>query len=788
MHRNIKRVLSLALTIALLSSVIPTSAATDTYSDTELARAVTLGFGEYSDTNRVITFSEFFKMLDRLVELCKPSALNEWKTQFANARTSDETMKRAHGMAATAYAAVAAGLNKFQDEKNINEINNKVPAPWDEINTLDWSFFPYYGGDVNHIYNADGSKYDEWYMTAGMYFFSFGRRSYYSGKTLFDYDAVTISMRPTEDFTYEEALLAALRLRDSDDNIYPLTERVPTATSDSALIADAEARKSAILNSVTNVKYCGTAYYVSNAGSDANDGLTPLTPWATLTKVDSCNLQPGDAVFFKRGDIWRDQYTNCREGVTYSAYGTGVKPQFYGSPEDGADADKWRLVDGTENIWVFYKEMKDCGGLVLNNGEVFAEKQRVHWVGNGYSLKPPGYKSNDFSEFTLDKLDNLKFFNDIDYSEEYKSEGYPLHVYGNQNKGALYLRCDEGNPGEIYSSIEFCCDSPTQFIFYAYGASEGFTLDNLCVKYTGHPIGVYGNSTIQYCEIGWVPGMTHTFFENYPIYSGDGIAFAGSDNKILNNYVYEAYDNALMIEMSYNYEGNEEYAEQEVIWQNILVQGNLVEYSSNGFSLINWETEENGNHRFKNITIDDNYFLYSGYGAVAEAKAASNANKDYYSLNLGIDKIPNINDGVYITGNLLYIAADALINSYIPPQYYPSFDGNTYVQHLNGILAYWDNERAVMSQDTLKPPADFTREALGDTAAQLPELPHRPGDANGDGLVNLADVELIYRHYRHKTQLTDYSLIAANVNGGGVDLIDVTMVYQFYRHRLQSFN
>lgn len=45
----------------------------------------------------------------------------------------------------------------------------------------------------------------------------------------------------------------------------------------------------------------GTAYYVSYSGSDGNDGLSPETARATLEKVNTATLLPGDGVYFERG-------------------------------------------------------------------------------------------------------------------------------------------------------------------------------------------------------------------------------------------------------------------------------------------------------------------------------------------------------------------------------------------------------------------------------------------------------------------------------------------------------
>ncbi len=48
----------------------------------------------------------------------------------------------------------------------------------------------------------------------------------------------------------------------------------------------------------------GTTYYVSTSGRDANDGLSPRTPFASLAKAASAAKNPGDAIALKKGDVW----------------------------------------------------------------------------------------------------------------------------------------------------------------------------------------------------------------------------------------------------------------------------------------------------------------------------------------------------------------------------------------------------------------------------------------------------------------------------------------------------
>jgi hypothetical protein len=67
---------------------------------------------------------------------------------------------------------------------------------------------------------------------------------------------------------------------------------------------------------VTNQKY----YFSSSTGNDANTGTSSASPWKTLSKLNSLMIvgnvtfQPGDSIFFKRGDVFangNDAYASC---------------------------------------------------------------------------------------------------------------------------------------------------------------------------------------------------------------------------------------------------------------------------------------------------------------------------------------------------------------------------------------------------------------------------------------------------------------------------------------------
>ena len=51
-----------------------------------------------------------------------------------------------------------------------------------------------------------------------------------------------------------------------------------------------------------------TVYYVSSStGNDGNSGTAPGSPFKTIAKVNTLNLQPGDQVRLFCGDVWRDE-------------------------------------------------------------------------------------------------------------------------------------------------------------------------------------------------------------------------------------------------------------------------------------------------------------------------------------------------------------------------------------------------------------------------------------------------------------------------------------------------
>lgn len=465
---------------------------------------------------------------------------------------------------------------------------------------------------------------------------------------------------------------------------------------DTEFLASVDARRESILNSETGIKksdayvpgetYTGTAYYVSNDGSDDNSGMSPETPWASTTRVNEAELHIGDAVFFRRGDVWRAVLWG-QEGVTYSAYGEGAKPCFYGSQENGTGADKWTLyaegADGAK-IWQFHRQVTDCGGVVFNGGESYASRVYADWDGSHFiSFKHPG----EVFDVTADLDSDLQFACIFDVS----GLSLPIYVYDEDTTGDLYLRCDSGNPGEIYSSIEFqTAPYPAAGYSGIVEAPEyvenGCVFDNLCVMY-GSCVGIASHNAshllVQNCEIAWAGGNTHEFNgSGYVPVAGEGIKMEGSDNTVRNCYVHDCFDGGIISETGLD--------TLIPYMENQTIQGNVIERCMSGVLVVHYDEE---NVRFGNFVIEDNYILDSGYGWSGDPNYDYTwRSPDYEGTAITFWDMPDKNGGIHIRGNVLYRAKSALLHAGMKKEYQPEFSGNTYVQDARGSLAYWPQD------------------------------------------------------------------------------------------------
>ena len=514
-------------------------------------------------------------------------------------------------------------------------------------------------------------------------------------------------------------------------------------------------RKNKILNSKSTIKkgdtlipgetYNGTAYYISNNGSDENDGLSPETPFATLHPFREIELKKGDALFFERGSVWRGeplcekdwQFKNV-QGLTYSAYGEGQKPCFYGGVENGTGADKWKLFyqEGNKKIWVYYRDMTDVGGLHVNGGKAFA-RDLAWWSGSKY-FKIKGKKNYSVSDTEYDVKKDLPdeyCFPMLEYPKtnyEKDCKPYVKFWYEQENdsfneyvSGPLYFRYDKGNPGEVFSSIEFI--QPYYSPIWNDGTVDDTTFDNLC--FSGMDLLCTGRASenerangvvIQNCESAFMGGIVDGYSKekkneyDFGVISryGDGFVANGSNVTIKNNYIHDAFQSGTQIE---TFEGDPEV-------KNTIITGNVIEKclhslhmnDNNNSKLSGYTDCEFSNNMVFNACKNNRFWRKSDYGADGGQEMFFD-----FGFHSGFDPVKNVTIKNNIFGPVTEKNAPLIfLGGHYTKKYRRIFSGNTYIQK-KGYM--WILNESFPDSEMSKIPMNkvVAKWLLGDTKAKL---------------------------------------------------------------------
>ena len=444
----------------------------------------------------------------------------------------------------------------------------------------------------------------------------------------------------------------AAKSGEADPELYFWVNNVNTVSD---VDVEAGKLKNEILNSASSYRATGTIYYVSNEGDDANSGLSPSSPIRTLDKVNALALHRGDAVLFRRGDLWRG-HIDVKDGTIFSAYGDGPKPRLYASPYDAAVTGTWNLTS-TPNVYAYSNTVaKDVGTLVFDEGD----------AGCAYKvLKKCNYLGETFHIDTGEPFTN------------YQDLHRDLDMYHDLETGTVYLCSTAGNPASRFTSIEMPIK---QYVFTANNC--GCVIDNLCIKYSGaHGIGAAGyvkDLTVTNCEIGWMGGSIHnerTTPSSPGQWSrdtryGNGIEIWGSCESFYvdHNYIYQAFDAGVTHQFS---------ASRVVNMDNVSYTNNLIEYCV--YPIEYWLSvpenyvEQSGMHNF---LIRGNILRLTGeygWGIQRANKETPAAIKTWTN--------PNPAFNFRMEGNIIDRAKPTLLNITAGrPEWYPQCRANVYLQ------------------------------------------------------------------------------------------------------------
>lgn len=276
-------------------------------------------------------------------------------------------------------------------------------------------------------------------------------------------------------------------------------------------------------------------YYVdATNGNDGNGGMSVISPWKTIGKVNSYSFQPGDSILFKRGEIWRDSLIPSSSGangkhITFGSYGSGDKPKLIGSISWN-DPTGWK--NEGNNIWrTFYNattgpEMllnasfnmdSNYWNLYLDTGAgASAAMTRTETAGAYYSA-PGGIKISSLSDGNL--VSGVQFFTSTSnmlslragsyYRLEFKaraSRPFTVGGVGLQKNGFPYTPYGSGGAVNI----------STSWIAYVINFKSLYAVSDARINFylgTGFPVGTsfyiddislkeYTNDTVPPSNVG----------------------------------------------------------------------------------------------------------------------------------------------------------------------------------------------------------------------------------------------------------------------------------------------
>lgn len=347
-------------------------------------------------------------------------------------------------------------------------------------------------------------------------------------------------------------------------------------------------------------------YYVSSTdGSYVGNGTSSNSP-ISIDVLNDIKLQDGDAVLFKRGDIFYDslEYKKDKNSrVLFDSYGNGEEPPTFSC---------CRIIEELNN-------------LVLDSTNIYS----IDLTDN---TKYKGTRDTT-------NANNVGFilYNDVVYGDrkETKTELSKDFDFYCDDKVYIYL---SGNLENISDSICFVCEPKKPFLL-----QSNTTIQNIKFQYIGgHAL--VGNSNPQnilvqnniFNFIGGSRLLSHPTYIRY----GNAIEFFGYGKNIVirNNKIENCYD------VGFTLQGRDGY------WEHVDVYGNTFKRNSQSFEV--WgmvdQSEVGSDLGFKNVKFHNNVCIEQGrgWGYIRKDK-----NK---SCDIEIQNMELLNNDIIISNNIFY--------------------------------------------------------------------------------------------------------------------------------------
>ena len=357
-----------------------------------------------------------------------------------------------------------------------------------------------------------------------------------------------------------------------------------------------------------------------------------------------------------------------------------------------ADPKLWEIYDADKNIWKCTEKLYDVGTFVFNDGEAHSRKLIPSYRNLQFVCRDDESKPFVISEEMTQDLDVFWFFDEKLTKQPSKGEDFPVPDIWNSPKGDVYLRCDKGNPGDVFDEIE----SVAAINMFIVANNKNVTIDNICVKYVGkhgvtaggHVVGLH----VTNCEFGWIGGAIQNYMGTDPNYPqgrrgsvtryGNAIEIYGGceDYIASNNYIYEVYDAGITHQIT---------TRTKCIMDGIEYSHNLIEKCVYGIEYFLDQIEGENESYMDNISMNDNFIRLSGYGWGQQRH-----NTHTPAAIKGWSYVNTARSNYKIYNNIFDRAAYRMLHLVaLKDEYCPEMYDNTFIQHDGGMIGqYGGNE------------------------------------------------------------------------------------------------
>ena len=405
-------------------------------------------------------------------------------------------------------------------------------------------------------------------------------------------------------------------------------------------------------------------YYVSAAGNDAENGMSTVTAWKTLTKVNATTFNAGDQILFNRGDTFYGKLVIGQNGsvgnpITIGSYGTGNKPVFSGN----IGTATWTLVgNGVYSCPTFLNDEYSIfweDGRAKKMATTSACLDGVWFITNPRTTLYYKPSSGVPSDHILNYVDinwTTGIFNfaiDVSNRSYISISGIRLNYHGN----GIGQQGNASTSNIVIDNCDFYACHTGVYFEPNSSNNANLTVKNSYFKWCQNGIRLYAKVTTglntgcqiyanEMYECGTTDGTTHwTYGTDY-----EAIGFQNiKSSSIYSNYVHSGYQKGIII-----------YTLSGIISDNNLIYRNRIE--NNGDTSALELTGETGHDGYNNNWIYYNVFANTSIlqsFSYNQGDAASQMNYFVNNTLIGSSsylKIYTINTAQYLTikNNIFY--------------------------------------------------------------------------------------------------------------------------------------